>query len=684
MTSAFYTAWAEVAPDFSKFGRKVDKGFRDTMTPAGKRGGEDAGKGIRSGVLSAVGKLAAPLAAAFGALSIGRLISSSISQASDLAEAGTAIGEVFGSQADAIKAFAKQGATAFGETEIAVLRSAQSFGIYGKAAGLAGNDLTAFSTDLVGLGTDLASFFNTDTQTAIDAIGAGLRGESEPLRQFGVLLDDATLKARAMELGIYSGSGALTQQQRILAAQAEILAQTGTAQGDFARTSDGLANQQRILAAGWSNIVTQLGTFFLPIATEVVTFLNTNVIPAISGLLDTLQGGEGGVAGFVSGFAGMRDSLITNVAGAFPEILSAVLDGMLSLVDTVVSVIPQVVAAIVAFVPQVVTGLVTAIPLLIQGALTLFQGLIQALSILIPELVTAVVGLIPVIVTALITVIPLLIQGAITLFMALVEAIPIIVPQLINAVIELLPIIINALFTLIPALIQGAVQLFIAIVEAIPIIIPALITGIVDLLPTIIDSVISMIPLLIDAAVDLFTALIDAIPIIIPALLETLIEIGPKIVETILGLIPKLFEAGVALIQGLIDGVGSMIGAVGDAFGGIMEFVGSFFPNSPAERGYFSGAGWRNLPKSGQAVYDHFLSGMGGDGPDLGGAVPRPPIRSAPPLDGVGAATATSGYPRTLRLVVGDREMDAYVVDELDRHRGRIFDNHIKERSARS
>lgn len=667
MTSAFYTAWAEVAPDFSKFGRKVDKGFRDSMVPAGKRGGEDAGKGIRSGVLSAVGRLAAPLAAAFGALSIGRLISSSISQASDLAEAGTAIGEVFGSQADAIKAFAKQGATAFGETEIAVLRSAQSFGIYGKAAGLAGNDLTAFSTDLVGLGTDLASFFNTDTQTAIDAIGAGLRGESEPLRQFGVLLDDATLKARAMELGIYSGSGALSQQQRILAAQAEILAQTGTAQGDFERTSAGLANQQRILAAGWSNIVTQLGSFFLPIATEVVTFLNTNVIPAISGFLDVLQGGGGGFAGFISGFASMRDSLIQNVAQAFPQILTAVVDGMLSLVQTIVSVLPQIVTAVVGFIPTLVAALVAAVPQIIQGALTLLQGIVQAIGILVPELVTAVVGLIPVLVTALITLIPQLIEGAITLFMALVEAIPIIVPQLVAAVIELLPVIIKALFTLIPALIKGAVQLFIAIVEAIPIIIPALIIGILDLLPVLIDSVISMIPMLIDAAVELFVALVKAIPIILPKLIDALIKIGPKIVETIIGIVPKLFDAGKAIIQGLIDGIGSMLGAVGDAVGGMMDWIGGFFPNSPAERGPFSGAGWTNLKKSGSAVYDQFIAGIGGDDPDLGVTV-RPPIRSAPTLDGVASvASETSGFPRTVSLDDREMSLDDRTIDKLAR-----------------
>ena len=75
-----------------------------------------------------------------------------------------------------------------------------------------------------------------------------MRGEAEPLRQYGVLLDDASLRQAALELGIISTTkNALTPQQKVLAAQALIYQQTGTAQGDFARTSDGLANKTRIL-----------------------------------------------------------------------------------------------------------------------------------------------------------------------------------------------------------------------------------------------------------------------------------------------------------------------------------------------------------------------------------------------------------------------------------------------------
>jgi hypothetical protein len=105
----------------------------------------------------------------------------------------------------------------------------------------------------------MASFNNSSPQEAIEAIGAGLRGEAEPLRRFGVLLDDATLKARALEEGIWDGEGALTGQERALAASAEIMAQTTDQQGDFARTSGGLANQTKILQAQFANLQNEIG-----------------------------------------------------------------------------------------------------------------------------------------------------------------------------------------------------------------------------------------------------------------------------------------------------------------------------------------------------------------------------------------------------------------------------------------
>jgi uncharacterized protein YukE len=199
-----------------------------------------------------------------------------ISAASNMQEALSKVNVVFGRGAKEVENFANSAAKNLGQSKQAVLDAAGVFGTFGKAAGLAGTDLALFSNDFTTLATDLASFNNTSPEEAVQAIGAALRGEAEPLRRFGVLLNDATLKQEAMALGIYDGSGALTAQQKILAAQAAIYKQTGDAQGDFMRTSDGLANSQRTLSATFDNLKASMGAAFIQqaeTATKNITFL---------------------------------------------------------------------------------------------------------------------------------------------------------------------------------------------------------------------------------------------------------------------------------------------------------------------------------------------------------------------------------------------------------------------------
>lgn len=261
----------------------VQSALEKEMGEAGDKGGAALGGGLLAGAKKFIG----PLIAAFAVGSAVEFSKSIIDAASDLNEAGTAVGAVFGSAAGNIDAWAGGAATALGQSKLQALDAAKSFGIYGQAAGLGAEANAEFSKGLVGLATDFASFYNASPQEAIDAIAAGLRGEAEPLRRFGVLLDDATLRQKALEMGLISTTkDALTPQQKVLAAHASILAQTGTAQGDFARTSEGLANQQRIAAAQFENFKATLGTAFLPMIIEVMKVVNTQLIPALYDFLD--------------------------------------------------------------------------------------------------------------------------------------------------------------------------------------------------------------------------------------------------------------------------------------------------------------------------------------------------------------------------------------------------------------
>ena len=272
----------------------------------------------------------AAVAAAAGAMAI-KIGVDAVKAASDLSETISKVGVLFGDTADDIEKFADGAASSLGQTKQQALDAAATFATFGKAAGLSGKDLSKFSIDFVKLSSDLASFNNTSPEQAINAIGSALRGEAEPLRQYGVLLDDASLRQAALELGIISTTkNALTPQQKVLAAQALIYKQTGTAQGDFERTSDGLANKTRILTAQLENAKTTIGEALLPIVLELANLFSEKVIPIVQKVADAFSSKADGMGGTLSTLANsiktFEQPIFEGLRSAFNKIKATVIE----------------------------------------------------------------------------------------------------------------------------------------------------------------------------------------------------------------------------------------------------------------------------------------------------------------------------------------------------------------------
>lgn len=285
------SAFVSLVPSARGFGKKLDSQISGDVDASGKRAGSSFGKvfAAAGGVLAAAG--------------VGSFLKGAIDEASGLNEAGTKIEAIFGRGSKAVQAFAGQGAKALGQSRLEVLDAAATFGTFGKAAGLGGQDLAKFSTGFTSLATDLASFNNSTPEEATEALGAALRGEAEPMRRFGVLLDDATLRNEALRLGLVKTTKeALTPQQKVLAAQAAIYKQTKDAQGDFQRTSGGLANQQRILSASFTDVKAKVGEALLPAITGLVTTVNTKVVPAVTSFIAGMKSGTGAGGALASTF----------------------------------------------------------------------------------------------------------------------------------------------------------------------------------------------------------------------------------------------------------------------------------------------------------------------------------------------------------------------------------------------
>lgn len=248
MSYELATAYVALVPSAKGISSKISSELGGPIATSARKAGTDAGQSIASNVRSKLAANRTLIAGAFGAALTG-LVGSSISAASDLSESMSKVGVVFGDNQQQILNWADGAATALGQSKQQALEAAGTFGNLFTALGLGGQQSADMSMNVVNLASDLASFNNINPTEALDALRAGLTGETEPLKRLGVNMNEATLKAKGLELGLIKGSEALSPAAKAQAAYALIMEQTGSAQGDFARTSDGLANQQRIMAA---------------------------------------------------------------------------------------------------------------------------------------------------------------------------------------------------------------------------------------------------------------------------------------------------------------------------------------------------------------------------------------------------------------------------------------------------
>jgi len=252
--------------------KRVNKGSQNMATTLSR--------GLRTGMVAFAGIGAA--AAGFVALT-----KPMVDMAADVGESMSKNKVLFGEAANSVTQFAETAATDLGLSKRAALEAAGNFGALTHAMKMSGEDGADMSITMVKLAADMASFNNASPEETLTALAAGLRGENEPLRRFGVLLDAATTKQKALEMGLIENTkGALDPATKALASYHLILEQSTVQQGDFQRTSDGLANSQRILAAQWEDLQTQLGEALLPIFTDFTHFLVETGIPNAQKFID--------------------------------------------------------------------------------------------------------------------------------------------------------------------------------------------------------------------------------------------------------------------------------------------------------------------------------------------------------------------------------------------------------------
>lgn len=271
-------------------------------TTVGLKKGLDEARGLLGGFQAEIGKingLVAGIGLGLGAGGLVAFLADAADKGSDLGETMNKIKEVFGGSAGTIVRMSEQMAEQFGSVKQETLDAAANIGLVAQGAGLGSAAAAGLSEKLVRLADDASSFYNVPLAVALEKIRAGLIGEAEPLRAFGVLLSESAMKQEAMRLGIGTVNGELTEQEKVLARVELITRGLSKAQGDHARTMDSYANQMRRLRGEWENTKAAMGG---PVAGTAAT------------LLKLLRENPGGVAKSVFSLGMYQDFNFQDVA----------------------------------------------------------------------------------------------------------------------------------------------------------------------------------------------------------------------------------------------------------------------------------------------------------------------------------------------------------------------------------
>lgn len=236
-----------------------DKQFQTDMKSSEKRMSGLGDKARKLG--STMSKTVTPaLLAAGGA---------SVKFASDLEESMNAVNVVFEESSNQIINFGETAAEQVGLSQAKFQQLSVSTGALLKNAGL--ENFAADTIDVTKRAADLASVFNEDVDVALNAFQAGLRGETEPLRRFGVNINQAAIESEALSMGLIESGEQMTEQQKIAARLNLIMQQSADVQGDFTNTSDSLANSTRILKAQLVDMGADIGEELIPLVTDIVS-----------------------------------------------------------------------------------------------------------------------------------------------------------------------------------------------------------------------------------------------------------------------------------------------------------------------------------------------------------------------------------------------------------------------------
>lgn len=228
-----------------------------------------------TGMASAAKKLGGAIATAFSVRAVTQFAKSCLDLGSDLQEVQNVVDVTFTTLNEQVDAFAQNAITTAGLSETMAKKYAGTFGAMAKAFGFAESEAYTMSTALTQLAGDVASFYNITQDEAYTKLTSVFTGETESLKDLGVVMTQAALDSYALANGYGRTTAAMSEQEKVALRYAFVMDQLSAASGDFIRTSDGWANQVRVLSLQFEQLKATIGQGLINALTPVIKVINT-------------------------------------------------------------------------------------------------------------------------------------------------------------------------------------------------------------------------------------------------------------------------------------------------------------------------------------------------------------------------------------------------------------------------
>lgn len=285
--------------------------------------------------------------AAAGAAAIGVAGAKAVSAAADLEQSTGAIEAVFKSGADQMKAYADTAASTVGLTKTEYQELGTLLGAQLKNGGTSIDQLAGKTNDLIGVAADLSAQFGGSTSDAVAALSSALKGERDPIERYGVSLKQASIDAKAAELGFQKVGGSFDNEAQQAATLALIMEQTADAHGAFAREGDTLAHQVQVLKAHFGDFAAKAGTLVLPMVTALASAALDHLVPALESLSTWAK--DVAIPALQDFAARIQATVVPKIKQAAAVFQTEIQPRLQALIDWLTTTVPPAVSRVVAF-----------------------------------------------------------------------------------------------------------------------------------------------------------------------------------------------------------------------------------------------------------------------------------------------------------------------------------------------